>query len=158
MSDFNLQIKNALSKKLKDKVNVKKIKNKDLKDAGKDGVSIIKKLVSKGISPIKGEQRYPGYKKPDSYPGDRKKRRPVNLKLSGKFLKQLVFKTRTGRNASIRIGFFRDYGKTLEQGHREGANTQPKRPIIPTGDQEFKPQIINAIKKRIVLALKKSFK
>jgi len=96
-------------------------------------------LISKGISPIEGNGRFKSYKPstkkrkryPDTVKSDfpDKRRRPVNLELSGKFLRALkVFPKSLN---IITFGFFSEYGETLELGHREGANTQAKRPIIP---------------------------
>lgn len=110
----------------------------------------ILQLVSRGISPIEGNGRFPAYKSstkerkryPDtvkgSYPS--KRRRPVNLFLSGDFLAALKA-IPTSVNI-ISVGFFSDYGKTLEQGHREGANGQAKRPIIPNESEAFTKVIL----------------
>lgn len=74
-----------------------------------------------------------------------KKPRPVNLKLHGDFLKALRAEvTGTAGDYGIEIGFFpgsRDRkgveAYLKEQGHREGANGQPERPIIPVGTEDF---------------------
>lgn len=60
-----------------------------------------------------------------------KRLRPVNLFLSGKFLKSLqsVFRANT-----ITLRFNTKLSKDKELGHREGANGQPKRPILPDLD------------------------
>lgn len=110
-------------------------------------------LVAKGISPIEGAGRFPSYKPntkerkryPDtvksSYPS--KRRRPVNLSLSGKFLAALKSFPKS-RNI-ITLGFFSEYSETLEQGHREGANSQAKRPIIPQEGEALAKSIQTAI-------------
>jgi len=109
-------------------------------------------LVSKGISPIEGNGRFEAYKPKDKnkrYPetvkGDypAKRRRPVNLGLSGKFLRALKAFPKTVN--IISIGFFSEYGETLEQGHREGANGQAKRPILPTESGESFTNQIRAV-------------
>ncbi len=108
-------------------------------------------LVSKGISPIEGEGRFAAYKPKEknkrypetvkrSYPA--KRRRPVNLELSGKFLRALKSFPKTVN--IIAIGFFSGYGETLEQGHREGANGQAVRPIIPSEPGESFTKAIRA--------------
>ena len=113
-------------------------------------------LVSKGISPIEGNGRFEAYKPKNktkrtypetvkkSYPA--KRRRPVNLELSGKFLRALKAFPKTVN--IISIGFFSSYGETLEQGHREGAKGQAKRPIIPSeAGESFTKAIRTAILK-----------
>lgn len=108
-------------------------------------------LVSKGISPIEGNGRFEAYKPKEKnkrypetvkrdYPA--KRRRPVNLTLSGKFLRALKAFPKTVN--IISIGFFSTYGETLEQGHREGANGQGVRPIIPSESGESFTKAIRA--------------
>lgn len=158
--DFKLQIDRALKKKLAKKIDLSKITKKDLKSTSENVVELIKKLISKGISPIKGKSRFPAYKDPEVYPKKVRKRfpskrtRPVNLKLSGKFLKNLKAKIRQGKNPSITIGFFDSYGETLETGHREGANTQPERPIIPIENEEFKEQVERELRTELTKIIK----
>lgn len=92
--------------------------------------------IARGYSPIEGKGRFPKYKNPKKYPGDRKPKSPVNLYLSGKFLNQLRAQV-SPVQGKILIGFWSDYGKKLESGHREGVNKQPKRPIIPADGERF---------------------
>jgi len=64
--------------------------------------------------------------------------RPVNLKLSGDFMRDLTFKVqRQGMTRSTRIGFYSADSIDKELGHRVGANGQPRRPIIPTLREKF---------------------
>jgi len=114
---------------------------KDAADAVGDlTVALMKDRISKGLSPIEGRGRFERYKNPKSYPDKvreefpDKRRRPVNLKLSGKFLDALKSKSSPSGN-KITIGFFDSYGRKLEQGHRDGANGQPERPVIPEGGE-----------------------
>lgn len=125
-------------------------------------------LVSRGISPIEGKGRFPGYsastsdkkRYPDTVKGKfpSKRRRPVNLELSGKFLRSLKSYVKT-RNV-IEVGFLDKYGKDLEQGHREGAKGQPQRPIIPSGSEQFalsiKAVIIKIYRDSVLDYLKKN--
>lgn len=80
---------------------------------------------------------------PDSvqsqYPN--KKRRPVNLYLSGDFLDNLGELTedrKLGKDFNVSLGFKGKFAK-YEQGHREMANGQGFRPIIPIkeGNETF---------------------
>jgi hypothetical protein len=117
----------------------------------------MKDLISKGISPIFGKGRFEGYaaqrygkqkKKfyPDSVKKDfpSKRRRPVNLFLSGDFLKSLkAYPVSVGK---IFIGYTTKYGKKLESGHRDGVNGQPNRPTIPEKPNErFAQPILSGI-------------
>ena len=131
-----------------------KAKRTDLTPMGKSIISEMKNLISKGVSPILGRGRFAGYKK--SYKkaisrgrGDfRSKRpRPVNLKLSGKFLKALKFQLRKGAKfPSLRIGFFKKTELQKERGHRAGQNKQRKRPVVPQGKEQFAARIQRIIK------------
>lgn len=112
-------------------------------------VGLMKQKIEKGISPIEGNGRFPAYKDPKKYPGKRtdfpnKRPRPVNLELSGKFLDKLKAKVSAG-GRTISVGFFDSYGKKLEQGHREGANGQKERPIIPDNSEQLAKSIRLAI-------------
>lgn len=126
-------------------------------------VNLMKDRIAKGLSPIEGRNRFPAYKDTKKYPGKVKKlypnkrNRPVNLYLSGDFLKQLrvISASATGR---IVIGFTSKYGRTLEQGHREGANGQRERPIIPEGSEELAKSIRLAILKLYEQAVRKFLK
>jgi hypothetical protein len=107
-------------------------------------------LVSKGISPIEGNGRFPAYKPkeknkryPETVKNDypAKRRRPVNLELSGKFLRALKSFPKTVN--IISIGFFSNYGKKLEDGHRNDSR-QGFRPIIPSEPGEGFTKAIRA--------------
>ncbi len=127
-------------------------------------------FVERGISPIEGMGRFPSYKPndgnkkkyPDTVRGDfpGKRRRPVNLSLSGKFLRSLKSYVKS-RNI-IEVGFTDDRSKILEAGHRFGANGQGKRPIIPLAQngEDFVKSIKLAITKiyrdNVIQYLKKS--
>lgn len=115
------------------------------KTAQKLGSAIVremKSLISKGNSPISGAGRFPKYKNPKRYPGSKKPHRPVNLKLTGDFLKSLKWKVVTVRGVNAtQVGYFSDKQSKKEQGHREGSNSQPKRPTIPKGTERFARRI-----------------
>lgn len=123
----------------------------DRKTAQKLARRIIKEMkadIAKGINPITfGDRRFPAYKNPRKYPGRRKGARPVNLKLTGAFLKSLQFQLeRVARdNYDVVLGFFDSLSRKKEEGHRDGANRQPKRPIIPEGNERFNARIQDII-------------
>lgn len=71
-----------------------------------------------------------------------KKDRPVNLWLKGDFLRALKYRLKLFKGSYVTdIGFFDPKQEVKEQGHREGANGQPKRPIIPTSQEGFAQRI-----------------
>lgn len=112
---------------------------------GKTVVQRIKDLVKVGLSPVKGfPARFPRYKNPDKYPGDRKNKTPVNLNLTGQMLKNLIFQSaKRGKNYFVSIGYLRDdFAADKESGHRDGVNGQPKRPTIPQGRETFREAIL----------------
>lgn len=137
----------------------------DKKTADSLGIQVViqmKRLIRGGISPIKSIGRFPGYKNPDRYPGERKPKRPVNLTLTGKFLDALTFETiKVKSGYAPRIGYDSPKEEAKERGHREGANGQPERPTIPSVSkgEEFAAtigRIISAIfKERIKQILRK---
>jgi hypothetical protein len=68
-----------------------------------------------------------------------KRRRPVNLKLSGKFLDNGLEQWNEGlkQKFSVAIGFKKKPFVDYERGHREQANGQGFRPIIPQQQEKF---------------------
>jgi hypothetical protein len=159
--------------------------NADKQYIGDEVIKIMKDQISKGLSPIDGNGRFPGYKAVDGfnraksaargkgrkasaavkkkgypysvmhkYPG--KKVRPVNLLLSGRFLDALEC---IASNSGVTIGFWRKPYSDYERGHREGANTQPERPIIPQGDETFTrnvyQRLLDTVRQRVIARLEK---
>lgn len=123
------------------------ISTKSVSDrAGNSVVAKILSLTAKGISPIRGpgiKRRFPAYR--GSYK-DRirrgevrgKRLRPVNLRLSGKFMRDLDFDTpRKKQGFEVRVGYFNQDAVDKELGHRLGTNRQAKRPTIPTLRERF---------------------
>lgn len=123
-------------------------------------VKMMKDRIAKGLSPIEQQGRFPGYKDPKKYPAKvkgkfpSKRTRPVNLYLSGLFLSKLTSRVSPAKG-QITIGFFDSYGRKLEQGHREGANGQPSRPIIPESSEALAKSIRLAILKLYEQAVRK---
>ena len=117
--------------------------NTQLQNLGDQFVDRMKKNIEAGQSPISGQPaRFPGYKNPDKYPKGlpkrfNKKPRPVNLTLTGAFLKALISRVITrSNNKFLQITFNSEEQGIKEVGHRDGANGQPKRPIIPLAGRE----------------------
>lgn len=162
LSDLNKVIRDALNKvvgQLNDSIG----KN-GAKQVGEAMIVEMKSLISKGISPIgKGGsgKKFPAYKavksalsrkskkkkstKKKGYPYSvqkqypSKKAQPVNLKLSGEFLDDIIVESisKDKKGLKLDLGFSKQINRDKEEGHREGANGQPKRPIITLPSEEY---------------------
>ena len=159
------EVEKLIKAKFDEKVKLRKLRTKDLDSLAITIIKEMKSMISKGISPIKGNKRFARYKNPERYPEGvrgsfpKKRKRPVNLTLSGDFLKMLKFKSKTGRKPKIEIGFYDKLSKKKEQGHREGAGGQPKRPIIPKGKGEsYAVRIVTEVRRNLLDILDKRFK
>lgn len=130
----------------------------ELDKMGARVVSTMKDKISKGISPIQGKGRFPAYKNPARYPGKKKRQRPVNLNLSGDFLNSLYSEGKSGSSPKIDIGFDNTESYLKELGHRDGTNGQPKRPILPQGNETFLVTILNDLIDDAQSAVNKYFK
>lgn len=129
------------------------IDDKTAKLAGVAAVEEMKRLIGAGISTIQGSGRFPSYK--ESYQrairGSLGKEhgktvRPVNLKLSGDFLSHLTSKVVSrGTQTTTEVGFYDSLSKLKEQGHRDGANGQKERPIIPISGERFSATVRKAV-------------
>lgn len=94
------------------------------------------------------QQGYP-YTVRNKYPS--KRDRPVNLYLSGRFLNDLRAKA---LKRGLEFGFYTELSALKEQGHREGANGQPQRPIIPIRNERLNRSIYN----RLIVSLARRIK
>lgn len=131
----------------------------DAKLIGEKLISEMKTLIKAGISPVVGGGfggRFPGYKNPAKYPGDKKTQRPVNLELTGQQLESLT--SRSTKNG-VEIKYGNDTARKKESGHREGVNSQPKRPTIPdpTKGETFSDSILTRFKSEATKLIKKTF-
>lgn len=152
------KLEKDLVRDLKKTVDLRKAKSAELVPIARDFLKEMKAFISKGISPIKGKGRFPRYKNPSNYPNSRsirkkfplKRQRPVNLYLSGEFLKDLKINIFNGKILRFKVGFFNKDSIIKERGHREGANGQPKRPIIPKNTESFTPALIQNFEKDIL--------
>jgi len=152
-----------LKKKLKELK--QPIDSKTAKEIGKMLISEIRAMTEKGISPVRdggvgGSARFTKYKNPKKYPGDKKRQRPVNLRLTGDMMKSLKYdivqNPKTGNDTDI---YYSGNNYLKERGHREGVHGQPKRVTIPKENEQFAVRILRQIKKiygnRVKLLLKK---
>lgn len=142
------------------------------KKIGDEVVDAMKASIETGSSTIMGRGKFEAYrgtyrKRIQKYgyvhteDGKFSKRlRPVNLKVSGKFLDSLKATVQRvkGGYASV-IGFSDKKSQKKEQGHREGANEQAERPIIPQSGEKFTQRIqeiyLSLINERIARVIKR---
>lgn len=125
----------------------------------KVAIKEMKSLIAEGKSPIEGKGKFPAYKRPERYPGNRKAHSPVNLKLKGDFLDGLTSKVKPDEYGYASEIFYESDQEIKEKGHAEGANRQPKRPTLPASKgQTFVSSIRLAFskiaKERILRVLK----
>jgi len=115
--------------------------------------------LKKGLSPVKSKGRLQRYKNPARYPGNRKPRKPVNLKLTGALWKSLWFKFI--RNNKFIYGTLRGNVDAYADVHNEGLHTSPRRPYIPSRKGEkfivtIQNEMRKIVSKRIDVLIKKS--
>lgn len=120
--------------------------------AQQDRLRILKK-----IAQAKQNQGYPYNTK--EYRQGKKRPRPVNLWLTGDFLRALTFELKKlAGKAGIEIGWWEPKQAIKEKGHREGANGQPKRPTLPRGSERWNQTIQLDIMKLLRDAVSKAAK
>lgn len=175
-----------------------KLPDSDLNVIGRLFLGKMKTMISSGQNPIRGfgSPRFPEYKAVTSFKTAKKskfesstankiknrgypysvqksfpdkKPRPVNLFLSGDFIKSLITlvvkKGGTDTKGKtilvdkrLRITFDKEESKQKELGHREGANGQLKRPIIPKGKEDFAAPLRKLLVDAYVQLIKKRIK
>ena len=128
----------------------------------------IKSFTRKGISPVTGpgiRSRYKGYKRAsdkDGYPNNvrrsfpQKRKRPVNLRLSGKMMRSLDgFVRNTKEGVELELAYLDPLSRKKERGHSEGVGGQPKRPTLPGKGQKFSKDIEKEVVSILLKAIKK---
>lgn len=112
-------------------------------DAGALLIKEMKDHIASGISPVRGERRFVGYKDPKKYPGDQKSKRPVNLYLSGDMLAALKFYPLA--NTSFQIAIKGEQG-VKARAHNDGKGV-PRRHFMPTEQgEQFTVSIVRKLK------------
>lgn len=164
MAKFRIKTNLKALKKLQDQLKEELITKEMAKQTAEIVVDGMKRTVEGGNSPIT-RQRFPAYR--GSYrekiakgriPG--KSLQPVNLTLTGRFLRSLTAFSPIRRNKqgyiSI-VGFDPRFGDSedKEKGHRDGANNQAKRPIIPVGSEKIHQSIISPAVEFLVESINK---
>lgn len=133
-------------------------------DLGEFVTREMRSMISKGTSPIQGVGRFPGYKqsyisamenKPLKSFG--KKQRPVNLYVTGEFMRSLSYRVQQTRDhgKAVIVGYFVEPSISKELGHATGANGQLIRGTIPTSGAEFAVTIQRGIIKRVNEAIRR---
>jgi len=156
--NLEINLSRQLEELLKNKKDV--IDRATADEVGKQVVEEMKNVISSGISPIEGVGKFPQYKNPKRYPGNKKSRTPVNLSLTGAFQDALTYKSVDADSGKATEIFYKGNKEEIkERGHREGANGQPKRPTLPADSgQNFSARIrliyTNLIRDRILKVLK----
>lgn len=126
-------------------------KANDVRKKARGGSKLKKKAATRLVKDIKAT-KYP-YNQRKKYPN--KRERPVNIYLSGDMMENLKpFVT----GLVLEIGYKDELSAKKEQGHREGVNSQPKRPTIPNNSEEFSPSIYRRLLKTVQEVLNKKFK
>lgn len=108
--------------------------NRFKREVASELIEMIKDFLSKGISPVRGNRKFPSYKNPEKYPAGQKPKTPVNLELSSDMLNAMTY---WFIRDSIRIGFKDEDQHDKAKTHQYGLNGVPQRPILPVeeGDE-----------------------
>ena len=112
------------------------------KDMKRSIVDIIVEKIVSGLSPVRGQNRYPKYS--DAYGKVKGRKQPVDLVQSGDMLNNLKAVITSRKN--IRLEFPNALQRKKAKRHNSGLNGMPKRKILPTVSGEvFKKDILNKI-------------
>ncbi len=111
-------------------------------------------MLDQGISPVRGQRRLERYKNPESYPGNKKPKRPVNLSLSGQMRSHMDYKQKDAQ--TIEYGFLSGTpNEILELAgyHQDGTPNMAARPLVPTKAEEWAVSIVRTLKEIYSLRL-----
>lgn len=150
--------------------NVKKFLNKrDLEEIGEQTLKEVKKNISRGISPVKGEPaKFKSYARdrtgrPNAYPSRRvqskygKRVKPVNLVLKGGYIDAITTRV---RSKDIEI-YFRPFNKKIKdlfEAHNLGLNKKKKVPKRKHMPSERNDRFTTAIELKMLDLLNKAVK
>ena len=132
------------------------IDRKTAKDLGEWVVKGIRDLTASGTSTVREfGRKMPAYRGSyrrriirGGFPG--KRLRPVNLRLTGKFMRSLKSRVKKSKGGfSPIVGYFNAKESAKEEGHRQGTNKQAKRPTLPTSSESFHRAIEKMITKHL---------
>lgn len=112
-------------------------------------VDIVVEKITSGVSPVKGQNRYPKYS--TEYGKYKGRKQPVDLVDSGKMLNAL--KAIQKSNGTIILEFTGTYAQKIAAYHQFGEGKMPTRKMLPVKNREvFKAEI----NKKIVMAAEKA--
>ena len=119
-------------------------------------LKIIKDKIQSGVSPVKGQNRYPKYS--DAYAKKKGRKAPVDLTDKGDMLDDM--KVVQKKKGDITIEFVSAKERKKAFAHNNGKGNQPMRKMLPTKrGEKFKKgitdKITSAAKRAIRLAVKK---
>lgn len=130
-----------ITKKIRFKRLIPDARTKFSKDLKKSIVKVIRTKIESGVSPVKGQNRYPKYS--EGYAKKKGRRRPVDMTLTGKMLDSLKAVLKSGRKTVV-VAFTGRRNKKLAEYHTLG-DGQPMRKLLPVGRETFKRDILNKI-------------
>lgn len=138
--------------------NLKRLPVKDVKAIAQTFIGKMKEEIARGLSPIT-RKKFPRYKDTEKYPGKLKAHAPVNLELSGDMLSDLKTEAviTTGTEIYILLKYATRRSSLKEQGHREGANGQPKRPTLPQGRENFSDHLTKSLEADYAALMERKF-
>ncbi|MBL0320682.1 MAG: hypothetical protein IPP74_15515 [Alphaproteobacteria bacterium] len=124
----------------------------DKREIGQTLVDSVKEYVGRGLSPVRGTGRFVAYKDPKKYPGDRKAKRPVNLRLTGAMMDALKYRLK-GSKVELYLDPQPDYAIV----HQDGSDKVPRRTFLPREKlgEKFVVSIMDEVKKIISKAVKR---
>ena len=111
------------------------------KEMKKNIVQIILEKIVKGLSPVKGQNKYPDYS--DEYAKKKGGKAPVDLYASGEMLESM-FAKQTNKDTII-VEFKGARNKKLASIHNRKNGKMPQRKILPKGNEDFKADIMKQI-------------
>lgn len=115
-------------------------------------VDIIVEKITSGLSPVRGQNRYPKYS--EGYSKYKGRKQPVDLVDSGDMLNNLVARQTYDNN--IVLEFPKASERKKAAYHHYGKGNNPTRRILPTGNMTFKRDILNKIVATVRKAVRKA--
>jgi len=145
-------------RKLTDDVRKKFTQELETGEVGRELITAILNLISKGISPVEGANRFQRYSQSyrdaikKKYIKDKIKVSPVTMKKTGEMQDSLKFVIK-GRSTFLQFDDKKAYW------HNEGKGNLPKRKLLPNkGSEKFTPRILSKIVKALRKATRKTKK
>jgi hypothetical protein len=114
-------------------------------------LKIIKEKIQSGVSPVKGQNKYPNYS--DAYAKKKGRKAPVDLTDKGDMLDDL--KAVQKKNGDIVLEFKTAKERKKAYAHNNGKGNQPMRKMLPSKrGEKFKQHIMDKITRAAKLAIR----